>query len=411
MEADPATANPWLDPAKVARRKRPSGFNPYEADLTQDVPDDSVFPDGESLVATQEELVGPMTFVQMQPDDVDKVAVYLRELKYSGRSVMRFEQLLGLVYGSTAERDEDMRRMRADMILMRCVDKLYAIDQIMEWSVDWPFRVEAAMKLSAHEAGVVYRWSSYPQSLQSEFVTIMDEVAKTKGQPFLPFHPKVFTTVLDCCTFKLRDKQRLLLAFGLQPGESWYRRSPVKDDTCLDRISRAYHKIWEAEVRFKLQFGAGQTAVDLGAAPGGWTDFMIERGVHVLAVDRAQLELPPERQGKFEFLCGGAGQPEVLEAVRKAGPHDWILSDMNILPDELAGVVAPYAAMLKTGGMFVITVKLTQCKQRAKRRYARGAKRFIDDFLQLAPHFVQVDNLKWLLANRNERTIIFRKTE
>ncbi len=76
--AVPSTA-PWLDPVLVARRKRPVGFNPLEADLTQDVPDDSVFPTEESLV---DEITGPMAILQVQGAEVDKVAVYLRELKY-----------------------------------------------------------------------------------------------------------------------------------------------------------------------------------------------------------------------------------------------------------------------------------------------------------------------------------------
>jgi hypothetical protein len=69
----------WLDPVLVARRKRPVGFDPLEPDLIQDVPDDFVFPTEDSLV---DEITGPMTILQVQGAEVDKVAVYLRELKY-----------------------------------------------------------------------------------------------------------------------------------------------------------------------------------------------------------------------------------------------------------------------------------------------------------------------------------------
>ncbi len=50
-------------------------------------------------------------------------------------------------------------------------------------------------------------------------------------------------------------------------------------------VSRAEHKLAEAIHVFGLDLRAGMRAIDLGAAPGGWTFLLAERGLDVVAVD------------------------------------------------------------------------------------------------------------------------------
>jgi hypothetical protein len=49
--------------------------------------------------------------------------------------------------------------------------------------------VAALLHLSS-TSGLVYRFSSYPQKLQTEFEVQMDAIAQSLHQPMLPFHPK-----------------------------------------------------------------------------------------------------------------------------------------------------------------------------------------------------------------------------
>ncbi|HQP19633.1 MAG TPA: RlmE family RNA methyltransferase, partial [Phenylobacterium sp.] len=58
--------------------------------------------------------------------------------------------------------------------------------------------------------------------------------------------------------------------------------------------SRAAYKITELDDRLKL-FKPGARIIDLGLAPGGWTQVAIERGVkHIAGVDLLPVEpLPP----------------------------------------------------------------------------------------------------------------------
>ncbi|MBM3870398.1 MAG: hypothetical protein FJ392_05455, partial [Verrucomicrobia bacterium] len=51
--------------------------------------------------------------------------------------------------------------------------------------------------------------------------------------------------------------------------------------------SRAFAKLLEAELRLGQRIAAGETCVDLGACPGSWTYVAVNRGAHVIAVDRS----------------------------------------------------------------------------------------------------------------------------
>jgi 23S rRNA (uridine2552-2'-O)-methyltransferase len=96
--------------------------------------------------------------------------------------------------------------------------------------------------------------------------------------------------------------------------------------------SRAAWKLLQLDDRYKL-FHAGARVVDLGAAPGGWTQVAVERvlagtpgGGSVLAVDiSAMAPVPGATCIQLDFL-GPAAETDVLAAL--GGPVDVVLSDM-----------------------------------------------------------------------------------
>ena len=57
-----------------------------------------------------------------------------------------------------------------------------------------------------------------------------------------------------------------------------------------EQISRAEFKLLEALEVFGVSLPARGRALDLGAAPGGWTRLLLEAGMHVVAVDPAKLD-------------------------------------------------------------------------------------------------------------------------
>lgn len=90
--------------------------------------------------------------------------------------------------------------------------------------------------------------------------------------------------------------------------------------------SRAAFKLTEIDDRFRL-LKPGARVVDLGLAPGGWTQVAIERGVTQIAgADLLEVEpLPPARILQMDFT-DPACAPRLIELL--GGPPDVVLSDM-----------------------------------------------------------------------------------
>ena len=101
----------------------------------------------------------------------------------------------------------------------------------------------------------------------------------------------------------------------------WGQRR-MKDDP--QAPSRSYLKVEEAYGILGQAPGPGETVVDLGAAPGGWTYSALRHGARVLAVDNGPLK------------GGAAGHPQVVHLRQDAftfqppagPPIDWLFCDM-----------------------------------------------------------------------------------
>jgi len=132
--------------------------------------------------------------------------------------------------------------------------------------------------------------------------------------------------------------------------------------------SRAAIKLSQIDLRYGL-FRDGDVVVDLGAAPGGWSQIARERvgrAGRVLAVDVARL-VPIER---VEFLRGDFGDPRIRSELfeRLRNPADIVLSDMapklsgNRAVDvarelDLADTALSFAIRaLRPGGSFLVKV-------------------------------------------------------
>ena len=115
--------------------------------------------------------------------------------------------------------------------------------------------------------------------------------------------------------------------------------------------SRAFAKLVEAERRLGRAIKAGETCVDLGAAPGSWTYVAVNRGARVVAVDRAPLREDLMRSRQVEFESGDAFR------YRPARPVDWLLCDVIAAPARTAALLLEW---LRRGWCrhFVVTVKL-----------------------------------------------------
>jgi 23S rRNA (uridine2552-2'-O)-methyltransferase len=89
--------------------------------------------------------------------------------------------------------------------------------------------------------------------------------------------------------------------------------------------ARSAYKLEEIDRQFKL-LEPGRRVVDLGAAPGSWSQYAARRGCRVLSVDLLPFDPIPGVEG----LQGDFLEPEVqAELLRRAGGKvDVVLSDM-----------------------------------------------------------------------------------
>lgn len=104
-----------------------------------------------------------------------------------------------------------------------------------------------------------------------------------------------------------------------------------------DAPSRASMKLEEALTELGLEPSRGEECVDLGAAPGGWTRRLIERGAKVIAVDPANLAPELASHPKVRHVKQSAFAFEPDE------PVDWLFCDMAWRPLEVAQLLAKWA--------------------------------------------------------------------
>lgn len=115
--------------------------------------------------------------------------------------------------------------------------------------------------------------------------------------------------------------------------------------------SRAYLKLLEAEAHLGRALAAGETCVDLGAAPGGWTHVALARGAVVTAVDRSPLRADLMRSPRLAFVQGDA-----FRYAPARPPADWLLSDVVARPARVQTLLEAWLAR-RWCRRFVVTVK------------------------------------------------------
>lgn len=126
-------------------------------------------------------------------------------------------------------------------------------------------------------------------------------------------------------------------------------------------ISRAELKLREIIQRFDLHLPAHGRALDLGAAPGGWTRVLAEHMAQVVAVDPADLD---PRVLALSNVTHLRVRSEALMAHPPADLFDVLTNDMNMDPSESARVLCDLALLLRPGGLAIMTVKFVTRRRR-----------------------------------------------
>ncbi len=217
------------------------------------------------------------------------------------------------------------------------------------WALDiWtePREIPIASVKDAADAlrAIQRNWAGYQVANFRRAALITERLPPVKARP-LVFPEPAPTAHLGAWTLLAPDR---LLA---SPGKT----SPFVNGECHfveDRIgppSRAYLKLWEACTRLGWYPRPGETCLDLGASPGGWTWALAELGADVTAIDKAPMD--PDV----------AARPNVAtrqESAFALAPEkvDWLFSDVIAYPDRLLALIQRWIAA-DAPGHIVCTIK------------------------------------------------------
>jgi 23S rRNA (cytidine2498-2'-O)-methyltransferase len=216
---------------------------------------------------------------------------------------------------------------------------------------------DAAAKLRA----IQRNWALYAPNLYRRATLIREQLPRVSSKPLVfgappPKAPLGSWTLLDAETVLAAPR----CTSPFPNGEIRF----VEDRS--GPPSRAYLKLWEALTLIECRPGPGETCLDLGSSPGGWSWALQRMGARVVGVDKAPLA--PE----IAQLPGIEHRLESAFALdpRAVGPVDWLFSDVVCYPARLLALVERWIAA-GTCRRFVCTVKFQgETDHETARRFA-----------------------------------------
>lgn len=198
-----------------------------------------------------------------------------------------------------------------------------------------------------------------------------------------------------------RRKPFLVISVVVGPNEAWLGLSAADDNLSPwnggqhhlakreEQISRAEFKLLEALEAFRLRPQKGHRALDLGAAPGGWSRVFCDRGLKVTAVDPADLDSRLKQVDHQKMTA-----QRYLKTTTP--PYHWLLNDMKMDAVDSAKLTVEYFPRLGRKANVLMTLKLPEGDE-APKKLAQALKE-----LHVAYQILQV---KQLFHNRNEVTV------
>jgi 23S rRNA (cytidine2498-2'-O)-methyltransferase len=118
--------------------------------------------------------------------------------------------------------------------------------------------------------------------------------------------------------------------------------------------SRAWLKIEEAMALFSLPLKSGETALEVGSAPGGAVYSLLKRGLHVRAVDPAEMDASLKVFTNYRHLK----KPFQELTVEETAGVDWWLSDLNLAPGSVLSHMGRLLGEVEKPKGLIITLKL-----------------------------------------------------
>lgn len=165
--------------------------------------------------------------------------------------------------------------------------------------------IEAALRATAPENSKVLRELAAPRKAAPRDGRVLDVVVVAPGEWWIGYHRA------------MRRNERW--PAGVIP----VRMPP-------HAVSRAYAKLEEAIQWSDFPVNADDECVEIGCAPGGSCQALLDRGLFVTGIDPAEVDPTVRAQSRFRHLKkrGADVKREEFVGVR------WLTADMNIAPDD-----------------------------------------------------------------------------
>ena len=205
---------------------------------------------------------------------------------------------------------------------------------------------DAAKKLKA----IQRNWVQYPFEFHRRAKLIEEKLPHVSGKP-LKFGAPLHTAPLGSWTL---IKENLVLA-SPACSEPVPNGAYIFDENRTEPPNRAYLKLWEALTRCGKMPKEGETCLDLGSSPGGWTWVLQGLGATVISVDKAPLAPHIASLPRVRHLEQSAFALKPADI----GPLDWLFSDIICYPERLlrlvnewreSGLVKNYVTTIKFQG-------------------------------------------------------------
>ncbi len=166
-----------------------------------------------------------------------------------------------------------------------------------------------------------------------------------------------------------------------------------------EQISRAEFKLLEALEVFGVALPSQGLALDLGAAPGGWTRLLLEAGMNLVAVDPAKLDGRLAGQPHLEHYRGYA-EVYLEEAIKRHRKFDVITNDMRMDAREAARLIVEASACLRTDGFIISMLKLPHATPEI------DPLKNLNEALRLLHRHFGIVQARQLFHNRQEVTVL-----
>jgi 23S rRNA (cytidine2498-2'-O)-methyltransferase len=176
-------------------------------------------------------------------------------------------------------------------------------------------------------------WALYSRTLHRRAALIAAELPKVSAKP-LVFPSLPPSAPLGSWT--LVDERTIIAAADCSSPFSNGEVAFVEDRT--GPPNRAYLKLWEALTLAGRWPRPGETCLDLGASPGGWSYALARLGARVISVDKAPLD------PKVAGLPNVETRQQSAFALKPSelGPIDWLFADIACYPARLHRLIGDW---------------------------------------------------------------------